>query len=58
MDEDEDEMDNETNIKVFEAITDLLPSISKIMKNAFAGSFLELYPSLATYLSAKNEIAD
>lgn len=58
MEDDEDEIDNETNIKVFEAVTDLLPIISKTMTTSFTESFMDLYPSLVSYLNVKNEIAD
>ena len=58
MDEEEDEEDEETNIYVFEALTDLIPTLAKVLKSGFVLIFKQLYEAMFLYTSKNKDIND
>ena len=50
--------DEETEGKVFESLTDLIPALGKILKNGFELSFQRIFNSLFAYLNQDRESND
>jgi len=56
--EDSDDEDEDTMIEIFENLTDLIPDMAKVLKNAFLPSFEKLVPAMMLYTSRKKDIND
>lgn len=56
--EEEEEDDEDTNVNVFESLTDLIPTLAKVLKYGFLITWQTLLPSLMGYTHPDKDIND